>query len=109
MYAVIGLNLLGFSAASALQSVFSNAAEARNQGQTLGAVSSLNSLMLVFAPLVGGPLLTVVSDLPSADWRMGAPFFLCAALQAVAAWLAWRHFRKPVADGLPGRPILNQG
>jgi DHA1 family tetracycline resistance protein-like MFS transporter len=92
VYAVIGLNLLGFSAASALQSIISNAANAQTQGQTLGAVASLNSLMLVLAPLVGGGVLTLVSHLPANDWRLGAPFFLCAALQAVAALLAWRHF-----------------
>lgn len=92
VYAVMGLNLLGFSAASALQSIISNAAEARQQGQTLGAVSSLNSLMLVCAPLVGGPLLTAVSHLPPGDWRLGAPFFVCAALQGAAVLLAMRHF-----------------
>ncbi len=108
MYAVIGLNLLGFSAASALQSIFSNAAEAQNQGQTLGAVSSLNSLMLVVAPLIGGPVLTAVSDLPPSDWRLGAPFFLCAALQAVAAVLAVRHFRKR-ATWAGGQPAWHRG
>lgn len=92
MYVVIGLNLLGFSAASALQSIVSNAASAQTQGQTLGAVSSLNSLMLVFAPLLGGAALTWVSHLPPHDWRLGAPFFLCAALQGLAAFLALRHF-----------------
>lgn len=95
VYAVMGLNLLGFSAASALQSIVSNAADAQSQGQTLGAVASLNSLMLVLAPLLGGGLLTLVSHLPAADWRLGAPFFLCAALQALAALLAWRHFKSP--------------
>ncbi len=92
VYAVIGLNLLGFSAASVLQSIVSNAASAETQGQTLGAVSSLNSLMLVLAPMLGGATLTWVSHLAPDDWRLGAPFFLSAALQAVAALLALRHF-----------------
>jgi DHA1 family tetracycline resistance protein-like MFS transporter len=35
-----------------------------------------------------------VTDLSRSDWRMGAPFFLCAALQAVALWLAVLHFRR---------------
>lgn len=99
MFAIIGFNLLGFSAASVLQSVVSNAAEARTQGQTLGAVSAVNSLMLVLAPMIGGPMLTAVSHLPPHDWRLGAPFFLCAALQAVALLLALRHFSQPT-DGL---------
>ena len=100
MYAVIALNLLGFSAASALQSIISNAASAKNQGQTLGAVSSVNSLMLVLAPVVGGPILTIVSDLPPHDWRLGAPFFLCAVLQGLAVVLAVRHFKSAPGDVL---------
>ena len=60
----------------------------------MGAVSSLGSLMAVIAPLLGAPLLGVVSHLPPHDWRIGAPMFLCAALQATALLLAWAHFRK---------------
>jgi hypothetical protein len=40
------------------------------------------------------PALAAVTDLSRSDWRMGAPFFLCAALQAVALWLAVLHFRR---------------
>ncbi len=94
MYAVIVCNLFGFSAAAALQSLISNAADARVQGETMGAVSSLNSLMGVLAPVIGAPLLATVSHLPRTDWRVGAPFFFCAVLQAVAAVLAFRHFAK---------------
>ena len=48
----------------------------------MGAVSSLNSLMAVIAPVIGAPLLAMVSHLPQGDWRIGAPFYFCAALQA---------------------------
>ena len=34
-----------------------------------------------------------VSHLPRGDWRIGAPFYLCAALQCAALALAWIHFR----------------
>jgi DHA1 family tetracycline resistance protein-like MFS transporter len=55
----------------------------RNQGQTMGAVSVLNSLMAVVAPVIGrDPLMAMVSHLPQGDWRIGAPMFFCAALQA---------------------------
>ena len=93
MYAVVICNLLGFTVTASIQSIISNAADASTQGRTLGAVSALNSLMAVLAPLVGAPLLAMVSHLPQGDWRIGAPFYFCAALQATALLLAWIHFR----------------
>jgi DHA1 family tetracycline resistance protein-like MFS transporter len=93
MYVVIVLNMLGFTVASAIQSIISGAADASTQGQTMGAVSSLNSLMAVIAPVIGAPLLGAVSHLPQGDWRIGACFYLCSALQLAALVLAWLHFR----------------
>jgi DHA1 family tetracycline resistance protein-like MFS transporter len=93
MYAVIVANVLGYTVTASMQSIISNAADASHQGQTLGAVSSLNSLMAVVAPAVGAPLLGMVSHLPQGDWRIGTPFYFCAALQAAALLLAWSHFR----------------
>ncbi len=94
MSAVIFINLLGATVAATLQSIISSAADARSQGQALGAVSGLNSLMAVAAPVIGGPLLTMVSHLPQGDWRIGAPFYFCALLQAAALVLAVLHFRR---------------
>jgi DHA1 family tetracycline resistance protein-like MFS transporter len=94
MYAVIFANLLGATVAATLQSLISGAADAKHQGQTMGSVSSLNSLMAVLAPVFGAPLLGVVSHLPVGDWRIGAPMFFCALLQAAALLLAVTHFRK---------------
>jgi DHA1 family tetracycline resistance protein-like MFS transporter len=93
MYAVIFLNVLGFTVTASIQSIISGAADPQSQGQTMGAVSSLNSLMTVFAPLFGAPLLATVSHLPHGDWRIGAPFYFCAVLQAAALALAYFHFR----------------
>ena len=93
MYAVVGANLLGFTVTASIQSIISNAADSRTQGRTLGAVSALNSLMAVLAPLIAAPLLAVVSHLPKGDWRIGAPFYFCAVLQFAALLLAWFHFR----------------
>jgi DHA1 family tetracycline resistance protein-like MFS transporter len=59
----------------------------------MGSVSSLNSLMAVLAPIVGAPMLSAVSHYPRGDWHIGMPFYLCAALQAVALGLAVLHFR----------------
>ena len=93
MYGVIFANLLGFTITASIQSIISGATDAQTQGRTMGAVSSLNSLMAVVAPVLGAPLLAVVSDLPKGDWRIGAPFYFCAVLQFFALILAWLHFR----------------
>jgi MFS transporter, DHA1 family, tetracycline resistance protein len=89
--------LLGGAAPAAMQSIVSNAAGAREQGQTMGAVASLNSLMAVAAPVLGTVLLEAVAHRPQGDVWIGLPFFVCAALQAVAAFLAIRFFRRPPA------------
>jgi len=93
MYVVIGLNLLGNTVAAAMQSLFSSAASGSEQGQTMGSISGLNSLMAVIAPMLAAPLLAAVSHLPAGDWRIGAPMFFCAALQALALTFAIAHFR----------------
>ena len=94
MFAITITNVLGFTVNAAIQSIISASVDERNQGQTLGAVSGLNSLMAVLAPLAATPLLAAVSHLPPGDWRIGAPFYFCALLQAVALVLAWRHFAR---------------
>ena len=94
IYAVIFANVLGAAVSASLQGLVSAAADDNNQGQTLGAVSSLSSLMAVLAPAVAAPLMATVSHLPRTDWRIGAPMFFCAALQAVALLLAVLHVRR---------------
>ena len=83
----------GFTVSAAMQSLISNAADPTTQGRTMGAVASLNSLMAVLAPVIAAPLLALVSHLPRGDWRIGAPFYFCALLQAAATVVALRHFR----------------
>jgi len=94
MYAVIGINLLGGTVTASVQSLISSAADSKNQGQTMGAVSSLNGLMAVLAPMLGAPLLAAVSHFPQGDWRIGAPFFFCAALQVGSLVLAVLYLRR---------------
>ncbi|MEO7151151.1 MAG: MFS transporter [Burkholderiaceae bacterium] len=93
MYPVIFANVLGFAVSAAVQSLISNAADATTQGRTAGAVASLNSMMAVLSPVIAAPLLAAVSHLPHGDWRIGAPFYFCAFLQAASTLLAIRHFR----------------
>ena len=104
MYAIIGANVLGFAAASSMQSIVSNAADAQTQGQTMGSIASLNSAAAVLAPVIGAPLLGIVSHLPPGDWRMGMPYYFCAALQALATVLAIRHFTRRRRAGLAAQP-----
>ena len=99
MFAVIFVNLLGATVAASIQSIISAAADSRDQGRMMGAVSSLNSLMAVIAPVLGAALLGMVSHFPKGDWRIGAPFYFCAVLQAAALVLAILHFRRHPVSG----------
>jgi DHA1 family tetracycline resistance protein-like MFS transporter len=94
MYVVIFCNLLGNTIAASMQSLISGAAEGNKQGQTMGSASALNSLMAVIAPMLAAPLLGMVSHYPAGDWRIGAPMYFCAALQALALFFAITHFRQ---------------
>lgn len=94
MIAIILCNVLGFGVAAAIQGMISNAVTAEQQGRTMGAVAGINSLSTVLAPLLGAPMLMLVSHLPQGDWRIGAPFFLCAALLATASVLAGMSARQ---------------
>ncbi len=106
MYAVIVVNVLGFAISAAIQSLIANAAEATTQGRTAGAVGSLNSMMAVLAPAIGAPLLALVSHLPQGDWRIGAPFYFCALLQAASMVIALRHFRRQRRMAAPPHAVL---
>lgn len=93
MYAVIACNVFGVTLTASVQSLISSAADSRSQGQTMGAVSSLNSMMAVLAPTPAAPLLALVSHYPKGDWRIGAPFYFCAVLQLASWRLAVVYFR----------------
>ena len=99
MYAIIVGNFLSFAAGPALQGIVSNAVDPREQGVTMGALNSINSIMFVLAPAIGTPLLAAVSHLPPSDLRVGATFFLSAILQAIGFLLARRHFSIRAAAG----------
>jgi MFS transporter, DHA1 family, tetracycline resistance protein len=92
MYAIIFGNFLSFAVGPALQGMVSNAVDPSEQGVTMGALNSINSIMFVVAPSIGTPLLAQVGHLSPSDWRVGITFFVSAVLQAAAFWLARRHF-----------------
>ena len=90
---VVG-NLIAGGAQASITSLISNAADPKAQGQTMGSVAALNSLMAVIAPVVGATLLGVVSHRPPGDFWIGLPFYFCALLQAAGAVTAIRYFRR---------------
>ena len=93
MYVFILCNLLSFAAGPALQGIISKATPANEQGELMGSLQSISSVAIVVMPLVGGALLSAGSHLPPNDWRLGATFFVCAAMQAVGIYVARRYFR----------------
>lgn len=94
IYAVMLLGLVSGMATASMQSIISNAADARAQGQTLGSVTSLNSLTAAVAPIGGLEMLRWVSHLPQGDVMIGLPFFVISALQLAATLVAWQFFRR---------------
>lgn len=94
LFVVIVLNMPAAATGSLLQSMVSGAAGANIQGRTLGAVSSLNSMMAVLAPVIGAGLLALVSGAPRGDISLGLPFFVGAIIQLLAFGLAILHFQR---------------
>jgi DHA1 family tetracycline resistance protein-like MFS transporter len=93
LFVIIVLNMFSAANGSNLQSIVSSAADETMQGRTLGAVSSVNSLMAVLAPVAGAGLLALVSDAPPGDMRLGLPFFVGGLIQLLALGLAVWHFQ----------------
>ena len=91
LFVIVGLNVFGYMVQPGLQGLISSAVDPTRQGESMGAVSSLNSVAAVLGPLMGTPLLAAVSHYPQGDWRLGAPFYLCAAIQGAAAVIGWRY------------------
>ncbi|MCW5635717.1 MAG: MFS transporter [Rubrivivax sp.] len=102
IYAIIALNLLGGMATAAVQSMVSNAADARTQGQTMGAVASLNSLMAVLAPVISLEMLRWVAERHANDWLIGLPLYASSALMVGAVVIAVRFFRRQAAAAPAG-------
>jgi len=92
LYVFICCNFMAYATVVTLQGIVSKAAGAEEQGRVMGTLTSLGSLLGVPAAFIGPSILAQVTFLPSTDWRAGAPFFLCSALQAIALLVAWRHF-----------------
>jgi MFS transporter, DHA1 family, tetracycline resistance protein len=92
LFVMIACNILAYASVVTIQGIVSKAAGPEEQGRVMGTLSSLQSLMGVIAPVMGTSVLAQVTFLPASDWRVGAPLYLCSALQAIAFVIAWRHF-----------------
>ena len=93
MYVFILCNLLAFAAGPALQAIISTSSGAGEQGELMGSLQSISSLGLIVMPVAGTAVLGAASRLPAHDWRVGATFFLGAAMQAAAILVARSFFR----------------
>lgn len=91
LLAVVVANVFGYMVQPGLQSLVANAVDPTRQGESMGAISSINSVAAVLGPVMGTPLLAMVSHYPRGDWHLGAPFYLCAAIQGVAAIIGLRY------------------
>ena len=94
LFVIILLNIFSAATGANLQSMVSGAADEKIQGRTMGAVSSVNSLMAILAPVAGAGMLALVSDAPRGDIRLGLPFFAGGLIQMLALGLAVWHFQR---------------
>lgn len=84
LFPVLALGALGFLADPSAQGLASSAVGADEQGATLGAIASLNSLVGVIGPLLYTGVFGFFTS-PAAPFAFaGAPFLIAAALLLVA-------------------------
>jgi DHA1 family tetracycline resistance protein-like MFS transporter len=98
MYVLIVCNVLSFAIGPALQSIISKHTPAGEQGELMGSLQSISSVGVIIMPLLGSAILGEVSHLASNDWRIGSTFYLCAAMQAMAIFVAQRYFGQHKAE-----------
>jgi DHA1 family tetracycline resistance protein-like MFS transporter len=100
MFPILFAGFLTFTAGPSIQAVVSKSADPRTQGVTMGALQSISSLAAVIGPALGNVTLAQVANLPPGDLRLGANFFVCAALNLLAFTIAWRRLARPVATAV---------
>jgi DHA1 family tetracycline resistance protein-like MFS transporter len=90
IYVMVLAFSLGGIAGPACQAIITKAVPADQQGETQGAMTSMNSIAAVIGPFLGGSVFSYfISD--KAPFHLpGAPYFVGAGLSAVGLWLAWR-------------------
>lgn len=93
LYAIIFLNFMFVAVPPTLNGMVSENINANDQGISLGAISSLNSLIGVIAPLIGTPLLVHTVHQDPQSMLSGLVYFICAGLLLIAFFIALIQFR----------------
>ncbi len=92
-YIIILLNFLSVAVAPTLSGKISRSVAPQEQGVTMGAVTALNSVMGILAPLIGTPLLVHTVHQNDESILAGLIYFICGALMLIGSAIAARHFR----------------
>lgn len=93
-YIIILLNFLSVAVAPTLSGKISRSVAPHEQGVTMGAVTALNSVMCILAPLIGTPLLVHTVHQNDHSILAGLIYFICGALMLIGSAIAARHFRQ---------------
>ncbi len=93
LYVIIFLNFMSVAVPPTLNGMVSENISANDQGISLGAISSLNSLIGVIAPLIGTPLLVHTVHQDPQSMLSGLVYFICAGLLLMAFFIALVQFR----------------
>ena len=97
LFVILFSGFIVFTAGAALQGVVSKATDARTQGVTMGAMTSISSLSFVVGAIAGNGILGAVSALPASNILMGANFFFTAMLNLIAFALLMRRRGRVIA------------
>ncbi len=98
MVTLILLAFINSAAMPALMGLVSKNLASQEQGAKLGAISGLNAVMMVLAPLIATPIFAASNHFAKTDIRFGTVYLVAAGLQAVSVVLVWRAMRQPVSE-----------
>jgi DHA1 family tetracycline resistance protein-like MFS transporter len=93
MYAIIVAAFINSAAMPALMGLVSKNLPSQEQGAKLGAISGLNAVMMVLAPLVSTPIFAATNHFDNTDVRFGTVYLVAALLQGLSVWLVVRALR----------------
>jgi DHA1 family tetracycline resistance protein-like MFS transporter len=93
MYVIILLAFINSAAMPALMGLVSKNLPSHEQGAKLGAISGLNAIMMVLAPLLATPFFAATNHFATTDIRFGTVYLMAGALQGLSVWLVWRALR----------------
>lgn len=101
IYTIVCVASLGGLAGPALQSMVTKTVHADEQGQTQGALASLQSLAGVIGPLIGSSAFAYFISDRAPRAIPGAPFFAGTLLSLAGLFWAWRTLRLHAPDATP--------